>query len=279
KYTLGHKCSGKLYFIVFLANKELESKEEYMEEESSMPEELPQVSFNALNGANSFQTVRIIRKIRKHEVHILVDCGATHNFLDVNVAKQVGCKTNKTYPLEVAAGGGRKFISNVVCKNFEWQLKGETFYRDMMILPLGGCEMVLGIQAKNRMKQHADKCRSERQFDIRDWVLLKLQPHRQVTVRMGKQHKFSPKYYGPFKVISKVGQLAYQLELNSQAQIHNVFHVSQLKGYKGELPRGHLIDIPLCDQDGKLAAQPLKILDRKIVKKKNVVAIWVNTMD
>ncbi|GJS92255.1 V-type proton ATPase subunit A3 [Tanacetum coccineum] len=119
-YTLGHKCNGQLYSIVLLADEELEGEEEYIEEEGLMSEE--------------------------HEVHILVDCGATHNFLDVNVAKQVWCKTNKTYPLEVAVGGGRKLISNVVCKNFEWQLQREIFYTDMMILPLGGCEMVLGIQ-------------------------------------------------------------------------------------------------------------------------------------
>ncbi|GJX13302.1 reverse transcriptase [Tanacetum coccineum] len=117
-----------------------------MEEDNPIPEEVPQVSLNALNEANSFQILRSTGKIGKHEVHILVDCRATHNFLDVNVAKQVGCKTNKTYPLEVAVGGGRKLISNVVCENFEWQLQGETFYTNMMILPLRGCEMVLGIQ-------------------------------------------------------------------------------------------------------------------------------------
>ncbi|GKA24847.1 transposon ty3-I gag-pol polyprotein [Tanacetum coccineum] len=130
------------------------------------------------------------------------------------------------------------------------------------------------LRVQNRMKQQADRGRSERNFKAGDWVLLKLQPHRQVTVRMGKQHKFSPEYYGPFKVISKVGQVAYQLELNSQAQIQNVFHVSQLKGYKGEVSSGQLIDIPLCDQNGMLAAQPLTILDRKMVKKKNVVAVY-----
>nr|GEU35335.1 hypothetical protein [Tanacetum cinerariifolium] len=146
KYTPGHKCSGKLFSIVLLADEELKSEEEYMKKESLMPEDLPQVSLNALNGANSFQTIRITGKISKHEVHILVDCGATHNFLDVNVAKQVGCKTNRTYPLEVNVGVGIKLISNAVCKNFEWQLQGETFYTDMMILPLGGYELVLGIK-------------------------------------------------------------------------------------------------------------------------------------
>ncbi|GJY99405.1 retrovirus-related pol polyprotein from transposon 17.6 [Tanacetum coccineum] len=130
------------------------------------------------------------------------------------------------------------------------------------------------LRAQNRMKQQANKGRSERNFKVGDWVLLKLQHHRQVTMRIGKQHKFSPKYYRPFKVIAKVGQVSYQLELNSQAQIHNVFHVSQLKGYKGEVSSEQQIDIPLCDQNGILAAQPLTILDRKIVKKRNVVAVY-----
>ncbi|GKC35189.1 putative nucleotidyltransferase, ribonuclease H [Tanacetum coccineum] len=131
------------------------------------------------------------------------------------------------------------------------------------------------------MKQQADKGRSERQFKEGDWVLMKLKPHRQVTMRVDKQHKLSPKYYGPFKVFSKVGQVAYKLELNSQAQIHNVFHVSQLKGYMGEAPNGHQIEIPMCDQNGMIATQPLAILDKKMVKKKNVVAVygliqWIN---
>ncbi|GJW97325.1 retrotransposon-related protein [Tanacetum coccineum] len=84
------------------------------------------------------------------------------------------------------------------------------------------------LRAQNRIKQQANKGRSERQFGIGYWVLLKLQPNRQVT----------------------------------------------LKGYKGELPIGQQIDILLCDLDGKLAAQPLKVLDRKMVKKKNVVAVY-----
>ncbi|GKE66979.1 hypothetical protein Tco_1521140, partial [Tanacetum coccineum] len=120
-----HKCSGQLFSIVLLADEELECEEEYMEEVSSMPDEVPQVSqvsLNALNDANSFQTTRIIGNIDKHEVHILVDCWATHNFLDVNVAKQVGCKTKSTYPLAVTIGGGGKLINDVVCKNFKWQL-------------------------------------------------------------------------------------------------------------------------------------------------------------
>ncbi|GJS13677.1 retrotransposable element Tf2 [Tanacetum coccineum] len=143
KYTPWHKCNGQLFSIVLLADKELDYEEEYMEEESSMLDEVPQVSLNALNGINSFQTMRITGKIGKHEVHVLVDCGTTHNFLDMNVAKQVGCKIKSTYPLAVTVEGGRKLISDVVCKNFEWQLQGDTFYTDMMIPDqVGGLDII-----------------------------------------------------------------------------------------------------------------------------------------
>ncbi|GJU12239.1 retrotransposable element Tf2 [Tanacetum coccineum] len=46
-------------------------------------------------------------------------------------------------------------------------------------------------RSQNRMKQQADKSRSEREFEVGDMVFLKLQPHRQVTIRVGKQNKFS----------------------------------------------------------------------------------------
>ncbi|GJZ02922.1 gypsy/ty3 retroelement polyprotein [Tanacetum coccineum] len=88
----------------------------------------------------------VTRKVRKHVLHILVDCGSTHNFFDDNVAKRIGCLLKDTCPLAVTVGGGKQLISTQECKDFVWQLQGETFKDDMMILPLGGCEMVLGIQ-------------------------------------------------------------------------------------------------------------------------------------
>ncbi|GKB95904.1 hypothetical protein Tco_0982041 [Tanacetum coccineum] len=118
----------------------------------------------------------------------------------------------------------------------------------------------------------ADKDRSDRSFVVGDWVLLKLQPHRQVTLRMHKQHKFSPNFYGPFQVEAKCGEVAYKLTLPDVATIHNAFHVSQLKPFKGQ----HTIPIPLpyCNKEGLITVVPDGVLDRRIAKVNNTAMVY-----
>nr|GEW22593.1 retrotransposable element Tf2 [Tanacetum cinerariifolium] len=99
-------------------------------------------------------------------------------------------------------------------------------------------------RAQQRMKVVVDAKRSDK-FDIEQWVYLKLQPRRQVSLRTGK-YKLNPKYYGPFQVIQRVGQVAYKLELPSSSLIHTVFHVSQLKKYKGPIPDSIPTDSFIC---------------------------------
>ncbi|GJT22827.1 reverse transcriptase [Tanacetum coccineum] len=105
-------------------------------------------------------------------------------------------------------------------------------------------------RAQSGMKSHTDKRRTDKKFDCGDWVFLKLQPYKQISLRQGKQNKFSPMFFGPFKIIQRIGQVAYKLELPNDSQIPNVFHVSQLKKCRLPSPNQVCGNLPPCDNSG-----------------------------
>lgn len=84
-------------------------------------------------------------------------------------------------------------------------------------------------RAQQKMKDQADKKHSYREFQASDWVYLKLQPYVQLSVARRSSQKLGFRYFGPYKIIHKVGKMAYKLELPAGSLIHPVVHVSQLK--------------------------------------------------
>ena len=80
--------------------------------------------------------------------------------------------------------------------------------------------------AQNSMKQQANQGRFEHQFAEGDQVFLRLQPYKQTSL---KAEQLAPKFYGPYTVLKRVGQVAYQLAFPSHSKLHPIFHVSCLK--------------------------------------------------
>ncbi|GJX39641.1 hypothetical protein Tco_0252944 [Tanacetum coccineum] len=83
--------------------------------------------------------------------------------------------------------------------------------------------------ACDRQKSYADLKRKPMEFQVGDKVMLKFLPWKG-AVRFGKREKLNPRYVGPFKVLEKVREVAYKLELSEElSRVHNTFHVSNLK--------------------------------------------------
>jgi hypothetical protein len=83
--------------------------------------------------------------------------------------------------------------------------------------------------AQSRQKSYADTRRRELSFKLGDYVYLKVSPMRNVR-RFNMKGELAPRYVGPFKILERRGEVAYQLELpESLSGVHDVFHVSQLK--------------------------------------------------
>ena len=121
-------------------------------------------------------------------------------------------------------------------------------------------------QAQTAMKKQANKHRSDRSFTVGDMVYLKMQPYREHALGSGNPLKLASKWYGPFRIIQAVGNRAYKLQLPAGAQIHDVFHVNQLKQHLGPkaVPNPNL---PLVTPEGKLKLCPLAVLQRRQVPK------------
>ncbi|WVZ76109.1 hypothetical protein U9M48_024111 [Paspalum notatum var. saurae] len=83
--------------------------------------------------------------------------------------------------------------------------------------------------AQTRQKGYADNRRRDLEFAVGDYVYFKVSPIRGLR-RFKAKGKLAPRYIGPFKIIDRKGEVAYQLEFpNRLSGVHDVFHVSQLK--------------------------------------------------
>ena len=112
-----------------------------------------------------------------------------------------------------------------------------------------------------------------------DHVLLKISPRRGL-MRFGKSEKLSPRFIGPFKILERIGEVAYQLALPPQLSgVHDVFYVSMLRKYEPD--PSHVLewtDVEV-DEDASYEERPVRVLDRRyqVLRGKTiplVIVLW-----
>ncbi|GJX69882.1 putative reverse transcriptase domain-containing protein [Tanacetum coccineum] len=118
--------------------------------------------------------------------------------------------------------------------------------------------------ACDRQKSYADKRRKPLEFQVGDKVMLKVSSWKGV-IRFGKRRKLNPHYIRPFKVLAKVGTVAYRLELPDQLiRIHSTFYVSNLKKYFSDEPLAIPFDEIQIDDKLHFIKEPVELMDRDV---------------
>ncbi|KAL8138141.1 hypothetical protein V2J09_004142, partial [Rumex salicifolius] len=105
-----------------------------------------QISVNAVAGVSTYRTMRVKGLCGQRALFILIDSGSTHNFLDAKIAGKLGCHLITDNTTQVSVADGSSLAVSAKIKGFQWSFNQSTFTTDMMVIPLGCCDMVLGVQ-------------------------------------------------------------------------------------------------------------------------------------
>ncbi|GKD65702.1 putative reverse transcriptase domain-containing protein [Tanacetum coccineum] len=122
--------------------------------------------------------------------------------------------------------------------------------------------------SRDRQRSYANKRRKPLEFQVGDKVMLKVSPWKGV-IRFGKRGKLNPRYIGPFKILAKVGTVAYRLELPEKlSRVHSTFHVSNLKKCLSDEPLAIPLDEIHVDDKLNFIEESVEIIDRKVKRLK-----------
>ncbi|GKD62196.1 hypothetical protein Tco_1299705 [Tanacetum coccineum] len=122
--------------------------------------------------------------------------------------------------------------------------------------------------AHDRQKSYADLKHKLMEFHVGDKFMLKVSPWKEV-IHFGKRGKLNLRYVGHFKVIEKVGDVAYKPELPEElSRVHNTFHVSNLKKCYVDEPFAIPLEGLHFDDKLQFVEEPVEIMDREVKRLK-----------
>ena len=155
KWVLGHKCKNATLFLLegVEMTQDSDSGEQFAEIEDGVTtargqEEMVEVEITlyALVGSPTLGTMRVKGRIKTISLVFLVDFGSTHNFIDASVIPGLYILVDESQILKVKVANGDTIKTQGLCKDVPVYLQGHIFMVQLHVLPLGGCDLVLGTQ-------------------------------------------------------------------------------------------------------------------------------------
>ncbi|GKF16513.1 hypothetical protein Tco_0061431, partial [Tanacetum coccineum] len=117
---------------------------------------------------------------------------------------------------------------------------------------------------RDRQRSYADVMRKPLEFQVGNRVMLKVSLLKGV-IRFGKRGKLNPRYIRPFKILKKVGPVAYKLELPEElSNIHSTFHISNLKKCLSDESFVILMKELRLNDKLNFVEEPVEIMDREV---------------
>ena len=134
-------------------------------------------------------------------------------------------------------------------------------------------EIVKQVQGNLKVTQDRQKCqadlkRTPKEFQVGEHAFIKVRPKKSSLI-LRSCAKLAPRYYGPFEILSKIGQVAYQLTLPPNLRVHNVFHISILNKYVHDATHVVNWNVVQVEPEGEFLVEPDCILERREITIRN----------
>lgn len=115
-------------------------------EAATFPEEQIELAAHSVAGISPYRTFKVVGDISGHEVRVLIDSGASHNFISDALVEKFNISVCPTKNFGVTVGDGYKIRGKGICKKLKLIVQGIEIVQDFLPLKLGNIDVILGIE-------------------------------------------------------------------------------------------------------------------------------------
>lgn len=140
KFTPAHRCKNKQLHVLLLSKEvedDINQSEADLFTEEEVKDDTMALSLNLMVGISDAKSMRSKGTVLGREITVLIDCGATHNFVSHEVVKELRLQLDKGKRFTVEVGDGYELHSSGIYKGVQVQLQGITISQDFYPLQLG----------------------------------------------------------------------------------------------------------------------------------------------